>query len=84
MTILRFSMQGEDFLSVLMASVVSLHFSTQKEDNLEHTNGMCPLCTLKSTCRPVYMQHWHAPHKSILLNIPPATILVSALEHHVS
>ena len=40
-------------MSVLMASVVCLHLSMQEEDVLEHTNGMCHLCTLWSTCRPL-------------------------------
>ena len=34
------------FLSVLMASVISLHFSVQEEDIFECTNGKCQLCTL--------------------------------------
>jgi hypothetical protein len=31
-TILRFSMQGEELLSILMASVMCLHFSVKEED----------------------------------------------------
>ena len=37
-----------------MASVTCLHFSMQEEDILEHTNGKCHMCTLKSTCRSLY------------------------------
>ena len=36
MIILRFSMQGGDIFSVLMASFVCLHFSMHEEDILEH------------------------------------------------
>ena len=39
MRVWHFNMQGECILSVLMASVVCLHFSMQKEDILEHTNN---------------------------------------------
>ena len=41
MTILRFSMQGEDSFELLMASVMCLHFSMQEDDVLEHTNDKC-------------------------------------------
>ena len=41
MIVLRFSMQGENLLSVLMASVTCLHFGMQEEDVLEYTNGKC-------------------------------------------
>ena len=53
MIVLRFSMRGEDILSLLVASVISLHFSMQGEDIIEHTTGNCRLCTLYSTCRPL-------------------------------
>ena len=53
MIVLHFSMQGEIFLTVLIASATYFHFSMQEEDILEHTNGKCHLCTLWSTCRPV-------------------------------
>ena len=33
---LRISMQEEDILSILMASVMCLHFNMQEEDILEH------------------------------------------------
>ena len=46
MIVLCFSIQGEEFLSVPMASVMSLHFSMHEEDILEHTNIKCNLCTL--------------------------------------
>jgi hypothetical protein len=46
MIVLHFSMLGEDLLSLLMASVMRLHFSMQEEDSLEHTIGKCHLCTL--------------------------------------
>ena len=46
MIVLRFSMQREDILSVLMASVMCLHFSVHEEDILEHTNSKFHLCTL--------------------------------------
>ena len=32
-------MQGGDILSVLIASVICLHFGMQKKDNLKQTNG---------------------------------------------
>jgi D-lyxose ketol-isomerase len=54
MIVLRFSMQGEDIMSVLMASVTCLHFSMQEEDIIEQANGKCHLCTLRSTRRPLY------------------------------
>ena len=38
--------KGKIPLSVLMASVMSLHFSMQKEVILEHANGKCHLCPL--------------------------------------
>jgi hypothetical protein len=41
MIVLRFSMQMKDNFSVLMASVMSLHFSIKEEDILEHINGKC-------------------------------------------
>jgi hypothetical protein len=46
MKFLRFSMQGEDIFTVPMANVMYLHFSMQKEDISEHTNGKGHLCTL--------------------------------------
>ena len=42
------------YLSLLMASVMCLHFNMQEEDILEHTNGKCHLCTLQSTYRPLW------------------------------
>ena len=33
-------------MSVLMASVMSLLFSMQEDNILEHTNGKCHLCTV--------------------------------------
>ena len=39
MIVLRFSMQGEILSSILMASVMHLHFNMREEDVLEHTNG---------------------------------------------
>jgi hypothetical protein len=33
-------------LSILMASVMCLHFSMQGDDTLEHMNAKCHLCTL--------------------------------------
>ena len=33
------------FLSILMAIVMCLHFSMQREDILESTNGMCHVLT---------------------------------------
>ena len=38
MIVLRFNMQGKIFLSLLMASVMRLHFNMQEEDILEHIN----------------------------------------------
>ena len=32
-------------LSILLASVVCLHFSVQRDEFLEHTNVECHLCT---------------------------------------
>ena len=46
MIVLRVSMQGEIFYSVLMAGAMCLHFIMQEEDILENTNGHCHLCTL--------------------------------------
>ena len=40
-------------LGVLMASVMYLHFSMEKEDILEHTNIKCHLYTLELACRPL-------------------------------
>ena len=39
MIVLHFSMQGEDLLSILMASVMCLHYNKQEEDTLEHINA---------------------------------------------
>ena len=44
----HFSMQGEDIMFVLMASVMCLHFSMQEEYILEHA-----LRTIYSTCRHI-------------------------------
>ena len=38
--------KGKKFPSVLMASVMYLHFSMQEEDIMEHTNAKCHLCPL--------------------------------------
>jgi hypothetical protein len=46
MIVLHFSMQGEEFLSVSMASVMCLHFSMQEGDILEHVSGKCHLYAL--------------------------------------
>jgi hypothetical protein len=45
--------KGYMWLSILMASVMCLHFSMREEDGLERTNVKCHLCTLWSTCRPL-------------------------------
>ena len=37
-----------------MASVMCLVFIMQEEDILEHINAKCQICTLYSTCRPLY------------------------------
>ena len=37
-----------------MASVTCLHSNVQEKMFLEHTNVKCHLCTLSSTCRPLY------------------------------
>jgi hypothetical protein len=37
MIVLRFGIQGKDILSLLMASVMCLHFSMQEADMLEVT-----------------------------------------------
>jgi hypothetical protein len=46
MIVVCFSMQRKDILilSLMMASVMCLHFSMQEEDTLEHINGKCHLC----------------------------------------
>ena len=46
MIVLRFSMQWEDFLSIVMASAMCLHFRMQEEDILEHIDGKSHLRTL--------------------------------------
>ena len=46
MIVLYISMQGKMILSILLASVMYLHFSVQEEDIIEHTNAKCRLCTL--------------------------------------
>ena len=46
MIVLCFSMDGEDISSVLMASVMCIHFSMQEKDILEHTDVKSPSCTL--------------------------------------
>ena len=46
MIVLSFSMQGKIILSILLASVMCLHFGMQEEDILERTNAKCHLCTL--------------------------------------
>ena len=33
-------------MSKLMAIVMCLHYGMQEEDNFEHTNAKCHLCTL--------------------------------------
>ena len=44
MKVLRFSMQGEDILNVLMASVLCLYFSMQEDDILEHSVMASVIC----------------------------------------
>ena len=44
--VLCFGMQGEDIFSILMASVMCLHYSMQEEYIIEYTNANCHLCTL--------------------------------------
>ena len=48
MTVLGFSVQGEDFIehTIVMASVMWLHVRMQEENNAEHTNAKCHLYTL--------------------------------------
>jgi hypothetical protein len=41
-------------MSMLMASDMCLEFGMQEEDNIEHKNVKYHLCTLWSTCRPLY------------------------------
>ena len=41
-----FSWQGQKLMSILMASVMSVHFSMQEEDILEHINASCQLYLL--------------------------------------
>ena len=43
MIVLHFNMQGAILLSILMVSVVYLHFSMQEEDIIESTNVKCHL-----------------------------------------
>ena len=50
---MSFSMQGENIVSILMASVMCLQFNMHEEDIVDHTNGKCHLCALQSTCRPL-------------------------------
>ena len=47
------SMQGEEFISVRMASVMCLHCNMLEGNILELTNGKCHLCV-----------HRHAPHNT--------------------
>ena len=44
--ILHLVCKGKIVLSILMASVMCLHFCMQEEDILEHSNGKYHLCTL--------------------------------------
>ena len=44
--VLCFCMQRGYIMSILMASVMCLHFSIQEKDILEHTNAKCHSCTL--------------------------------------
>ena len=46
MIVLHLVCKGNILLSVLMVSVMCLHFSVQEEDIPEHTNGKCHLCAL--------------------------------------
>ena len=46
MIMLRLACKGERVLSILMGSVMCLHFSMQEEDILENNNAMCQLCTI--------------------------------------
>ena len=50
MIVLCFSMQEKDMFSILMASVMCLHFSMQEEDILEYTNGKCHFDELIDHC----------------------------------
>jgi hypothetical protein len=43
---LRFSMQREVILRVLMTNIMYLGFRMQEEDILEHTNVECHLCIM--------------------------------------
>ena len=46
MIFLRLVCKGEILLRISIASVMCLHFSIQEEDNIEHSNVECCLCTL--------------------------------------
>jgi len=39
--------KGKISMSLLMSSVMDLHFSMQGKDILEHTHGKCHFCTLR-------------------------------------
>jgi hypothetical protein len=56
---LAFSMQGEDIMSILKASVTCLHFSIQEEIFLSILMANVILCTLQSTCRPLCNSGMH-------------------------
>jgi hypothetical protein len=67
-------------LSLLMASVMCLHFSMQEEDILEHTKSKCDFYILKSTCRPLRNISIHLQN---IITRTCAKILVCALECQV-
>jgi hypothetical protein len=58
MIVLCFSMQGEDFLSIVMASVMCLHFSVQGKDILEHTNAKCQFSQQPSVHFSLLVDHF--------------------------
>jgi hypothetical protein len=39
---------------ILEDQMLVLRFSMQREDTFECMNGKCHLCTLQSTCRPLW------------------------------
>ena len=80
MVVLHFIV-SEDLFSILIASVMCLHFSMQEEYIREHTNDNCHLCTLHSTCRALCNI---CMHLLTLLNILRPKYLVSVLERQVS
>ena len=53
MILMRFSMQGKKSLSILITSVMCLHFSMQEEEILEHNNAKCYLYTKRKEKRNI-------------------------------